>query len=354
MLAERALDTGWTGGSRRLRALFPPIRATGGRAGVVAAAATLAIFLLGARFDATGTAAGASHASQTVYTCPMHPDVRAAEPGVCTRCGMTLTPLDPFETAAYQLELTTAPHPPVARRPLRLRLLVRDQRTGRIVREFAVVHERPFHLFVLSQDLEHYAHVHPAQQPDGSFTIDITLPRPGHYKIYADFLPAGGTPQVIPRSLATADGNGDLAGAAASLEPDPVTITGSRRTLRKTIDGMAVELELPPDGLVAGREEKFTYRLADATTGAPIVDLEPYLGAWGHSLIVSEDTLSLVHAHPLELLPEDDQSARGGPTLTFKALLPKPGRYRIWTQVKRRGEVSTVMFTVAVASSATM
>jgi hypothetical protein len=29
----------------------------------------------------------------TVYTCPMHTDVRADRPGNCPKCGMTLTPM---------------------------------------------------------------------------------------------------------------------------------------------------------------------------------------------------------------------------------------------------------------------
>lgn len=27
---------------------------------------------------------------ETVYTCPMHPDVRRTEPGTCPQCGMAL------------------------------------------------------------------------------------------------------------------------------------------------------------------------------------------------------------------------------------------------------------------------
>ena len=36
--------------------------------------------------------------------------------------------------------------------------------------------------------------------------------------------------------------------------------------------------------------------------------------------------------------------------LTFKALLPKPGRYRLWTQLRRGDVVSTVRFTVTATS----
>ena len=34
----------------------------------------------------------AEEAKETVYTCPMHPDVRQPEPGTCPQCGMQLEP----------------------------------------------------------------------------------------------------------------------------------------------------------------------------------------------------------------------------------------------------------------------
>ena len=86
------------------------------------------------------------------------------------------------------------------------------------------------------------------------------------------------------------------------------------------------------------------YRLTDSS-GAPVRDLTPYLGAWGHTLILSEDQADYVHSHPLELVPE--ASARGGPEVTFEALLPRPGLYRVWTQfVRGGGEPITGSFTV--------
>ena len=33
----------------------------------------------------------------TVYTCPMHPEVRQDHPGTCPKCGMTLEPLIPLD-----------------------------------------------------------------------------------------------------------------------------------------------------------------------------------------------------------------------------------------------------------------
>jgi len=34
----------------------------------------------------------------TIYTCPMHPEIRQIGPGHCPKCGMALEPLMPTET----------------------------------------------------------------------------------------------------------------------------------------------------------------------------------------------------------------------------------------------------------------
>jgi hypothetical protein len=257
---------------------------------------------------------------------------------------MALTLADPYDAREFLVDVASTPAAPRVGVTTRLRLTVREPTTRARVRELVEVHEKRYHLFVISHDLEHYDHVHPEPRADGSYVVDITLPRAGFYKLYSDFLPLGATPQVVPTLMATAGFSGTLASQRARLVPDD--------TLTRTVGGMRVTLTVPPDGLVAGRDEKLQYHIVDAATGAPIADIEPYLAAFGHTLVLSEDTLHYVHAHPVEWLPDNRAAAAGGPDLTFKAMLPKPGRYRIWTQLKRRGVVSTVSFTVAVASPA--
>ncbi len=272
------------------------------------------------------------------YACQMHPNVRSKAAGTCSICGMTLVPTGSPDEVEYNVEIET-PRGIVAGHPFRLRLTVRHPDSRAMIRDFAVVHEKRFHMFVIGADLAHYDHVHPEQQPDGSWALDLTLPRSGRYRLYSDFLPSGGTPQVDNQPLVTSDVEaGDIAAAEGRLVPDGL--------LNHVVGDLSVTLELPAGGLLAGREEKFLYRLADAKTGKPVEDVEPYLGAWGHSLAVSENMSRVVHAHPVELVPAGRPTARGGPTLTFKAALPEAGTYRIWTQIKRHGEVATAVFTV--------
>ncbi len=37
---------------------------------------------------------------QTIYTCPMHPEVESTEPGSCPKCGMFLVPREETGTEA--------------------------------------------------------------------------------------------------------------------------------------------------------------------------------------------------------------------------------------------------------------
>src|SRR5262245_54303448 len=118
--------------------------------------------------------------SGVVYVCPMDPDVRSNEPGVCRRCGMKLAAgvPDPVE---FHLDLASTPPAPAPGHPSALRFLVRDPWKERPVTTFTMVHEKLFHAFVVSQDLEFFEHGHPSLEEDGAFELPIVFPRPGMY-----------------------------------------------------------------------------------------------------------------------------------------------------------------------------
>jgi len=276
------------------------------------------------------------------YVCPMHPDVSADQPGQCPRCGMTMRQTRPPETAEYDLRLNTAPAIVKPGKKFKLNLFIAHPKTGARIRKFHVVHDRPYHLFVVSEDLLYFAHIHPEQQPNGRFTIETTVPRDGAYFVYSDFFPNGGWPQVIYRNLITSGFTGDLFGRQARLEPDTV--------LSKTQDGIRFDLTLDPAEVLGGKPATLKYHLTDDVTGEPVKDLQPYLGAWGHTLIISEDARSYVHSHPQVTIPDDADRSRivGSAEQAFDVFFPQPGIYRVWSQFQRRGKVITVSFTIKV------
>ena len=219
------------------------------------------------------------------------------------------------------------------------------------------MHERAYHLFVISQDMTHFQHIHPEQRADGTWTIDVTLPKAGYYSVLSDFLPSGGSSQLLARPLVTAGFTGSLADNSARLVPDTSHV--------KVVDDLTARVSYDPPTFVAGLYGHLNFHLTDSRTGRPVTDLQTYLGAFGHTLIMSEDMLDYVHSHSLDILAANDddsepqflippgadlEALRGGPDVTFDGLMPKPGRYRAWTQFRRNDRVHTFTTTFTVAA----
>jgi hypothetical protein len=271
----------------------------------------------------------------TIYSCPMHPDVRTTTPGSCPRCGMKLIEGGETKDDRFVLDVTTEPLTPRAGQPVTLRFVVRSE-SGEMVRDFTEIHERLFHLFVVSDDLGYFDHIHPALREDGSLTVTTTLPRSGRYQLYGDFVPQGSTPQFLTRTLYTAGKPGDPAARRVAL-----TVNDGPQPS----DDAVGELQLPPGlGLVSGELQAFRLHLRDALTSAPVVDLEPYLGAPAHLLTVSADLTEAFHSHPAL-----DFSSTNGPDIVFEAVFPRPGLYRMWFQFQRHARLHTLSFTVPVS-----
>jgi hypothetical protein len=259
-------------------------------------------------------------ASDEIYACPMDPDVRGHDPGTCPRCGMKLVAgiPDPVE---YTMDLNVIPPAPKPLQPTRFEFLVRDPWKERPVTKFQIVHERLFHLFVVSQDLKFFVHDHPIFEKDGVFHYDLALPAPGMYRILGDFYPDGATPQLIAKTV-----------LVAGKAPAPIKLTRDYST--KDAGNMQVELVTDPPQPIAHTKTMMFFKVK------PGDGLEKYLGAWGHMLAASDDLIDLIHTHPF--------LADGGPEIQFNMIFPRAVPYRVWVQFQRNGVVNTAYFDVPV------
>ena len=95
--------------------------------------------------------------------------------------------------------------------PVQLKFAIHDPWKDRPVTDFQIVHEKLFHMFVVSQDLQFFVHDHPVFEPDGDFRYDIAFPKPGMYRVLGDFYPDGATPQLIAKTMIRG-GNAPAAG----------------------------------------------------------------------------------------------------------------------------------------------
>jgi hypothetical protein len=251
---------------------------------------------------------------EETFWCPMHPDVRSPDGGACHVCGMNLVPIPPPKLGEYKLDVGQIPKSPGGGLS-GLKFTVRDPESNAVVKDFLTVHERLFHLFVVGRDLEYFEHVHPESAADGSFVLTQAIP-PGEYMLIADFLPRGATTQMVQRAL--------IVGGTAPAEPRVVATHDVRITMQT-------------EDFAAGKYACLTFTVTDAKTGRPVTDLEPYLGAPAHMLLVRADLTDAVHAHPEEI-------ATGGPVVSFHPLVPAAGDYKLWVQFQRAGRVITEPF----------
>ncbi|HUQ63290.1 MAG TPA: hypothetical protein VM121_06035 [Acidimicrobiales bacterium] len=202
---------------------------------------------------------------------------------------------------------------------------------GAPVTRYAPRHDRELHLIVVRRDLAGYQHLHPRRAADGTWTVSLTLASAGVYKAYADFDPAGGAP---PMTLA-----GDIF-ASGDFEAQSLPAPSATAT----VDGFAVTLR---GALTAGEESDLSFTVAK--DGAPVVDLEPYLGAFGHLVALRAGDLAYLHVHP-EGAPGDGHT-RAGPEITFHAEVPAAGSHRLFLDFQHGGVVRTAEFTVVATGA---
>lgn len=237
----------------------------------------------------------------------------------------------------YSASISTEPAEVKPGEVVKLNFSIQDS-TGKIltVNNLEVVHEKLIHLLVISDDLSYFDHIHPEQSPSGDFTVETKFPTPGKYRLYMDYTPAGAGHQL-----------GRMEVNVEGTPAEPAKLIADKE-LVKVVDGIRFEMKSDKP-FTTNQPIQLSFVLSDEKTGKPITDLEPYLGAFAHFVLVNEGHSEYLHAHPLLDAPSPD--ARGGPEVGTQTLFPKPGLYKVWGQFQRSGKIYTVPMVINVAES---
>lgn len=274
------------------------------------------------------------------------------------------------KSVAMQLEITTEPATLVPGRAATWKLQVVDAAKGAAIKDFAVSHEKLMHLLVISSDMSWFNHIHPVHKGNREFTVTATLPREGTFKVYADVTPTGGS-QLVAQSEVRA---GTDAPAATSILPVVDTASPGGWLIFRTkshpegepdaTGGAEYQVALMPmpSTLVAGKDAMLHFQVRDAK-GTPVTDLEPYLGAMGHAVLLSSDMTTMLDTHPMDSGMEGmdhagsdsgdaphDHAAKGAhahgsstttpasqsPDVIFHTNFPSAGLYKGWGSFNTR------------------
>jgi hypothetical protein len=224
--------------------------------------------------------------------------------------------------------------------------------------EYIEDHGKPMHLFVVAEARDAFAHLHPAPTGDGAFEAALPPLPDGRYRLFADVVRDDGLAETLTGEvLLRAPRAG---GGAPAPDPDDSWQAGAATAAARQVlaDGSEMTWENASAPLVSGTLSALRFTVTTAE-GRPAA-LEPYMGMLGHAAILRDDATVFVHVHPVgtvSMAAQDAFARRVGEapaghsahgasaaTVSFPYSFPRPGRYRLWVQVKRAGAVLTGAF----------
>jgi hypothetical protein len=208
-----------------------------------------------------------------------------------------------------------------------LRFQIRDS-SGAAVRDFQVEHDKRMHLIVVRRDLTGFQHLHPTMSSAGTWSVPLTLPQAGSYRVFADFKRAGHN-HTLARDL-------KVPGSAQTVALPAATPTAT------TTGGYTVAMDAATPAV--GSETMLSFAVSRA--GRSITP-QPYLGARGHLVALREGDLAYLHVHPTEHEHETNAGEHDD-SVAFASTFPSVGRYRLFLQFKHQGRVRTAAFTQEV------
>jgi hypothetical protein len=246
-------------------------------------------------------------------------------------------------------------------------------------------HGKLMHLFLVRDDLQGFAHLHPLMVDSTTFRTSVPPLPPGRYRLYADVVQETGFTQTLLDSVTLA-GTGEAWRAVdpddswwKRSEPSAVNYQPSAVLLA---DGSTMSWQRD-SALVAGRDVELRF-IVRGRDGQPVM-LERYMGMPSHAVITRADGAVFVHLHPAGTISTASQLAfamrqpgdtvrgvlgnritaaerattpmasmvmEGDPgTVTLPYAFPRSGQYRIWVQVKVKGRVLTGVFDAQVGAA---
>lgn len=301
-------------------------------------------------------------------------------PSATPLCHEIVAPIRPNEST---LTLKTESATMQSGLPSRLSFQLRSPR-GAPVRFLEYVHEKPLHLLIVSEDLAEFAHVHPELTTGDRYEVTHTFAHGGRYKLYADFTPPGEAQRIASFTVAVEGRNRKTEklkadDAFTKIYPLSSSTTGDtgRTGINQSVfprDASAprgfssddlLKLTLTPkQQLRAGEDIEFAFTIREAATEKAVANLEPYLGAWAHFVIIDPQHQSFIHAHPLEdssnAKPAQSNQAHvhsaesfGPPPEVIRTIVsfPRAGLYKLWAQFQLNGQTAVQPFVLSVAEA---
>lgn len=189
------------------------------------------------------------------------------------------------------------------------------------------LHERKAHLIIVSDDLEYFNHIHPAEVNNGAYAVEFNLPSGGKYKLFVEYKPEG------------YDRITDVFDFVVSGKSKAEKIYESKNTAYSGKD-YSVKL-LNAENLIAGEDQTIIAEFYKDGKKLNINTLDNYLGEKAHAVLISIRDKKFMHVHPMVM----------NENLNLHVNFTEADYYRLWLQFKVTDTVSTADFVLKAAHS---
>jgi hypothetical protein len=204
------------------------------------------------------------------------------------------------------------------------------------------------HLIIVRDDLAYIIHQHPPVGANGLLRQTVTFPAPGPYKVLVDVYPNIPGGQANFQLFRTINVTG-------TYKPKPLPAYKSNLTVNGYHFVMA-----PHPAVHAIQAEFINIDVTDSHGHKPT--FVPWFGALAHAIFFRKGTLDYFHTHICAPNAPNCGVLAGVPSsriagtstapgkLTIGVLLPAPGTWRLFLQMKLGGRIVTAPYTLTVAS----
>lgn len=255
------------------------------------------------------------------YACPMHPEVTGDEGDKCPKCGMSLEKVN--AEGNITMNLVTNPSRIDAGKAVELAFTPKDKSDSTVVVELQETHEKLIHVIAVNEELTWFDHIHAEPDNTGAYKVRATFPAPGKYLVYADYKSTGGGPQT-DRLEVNVLGNKNVSSQHHHRAKVTTETDGYSLSIQDGANLQTGSVSLP---IILEKDGKKVQR----------ADIQNYLGAVAHIILIGQDDKDFVHIHP--------ESTEISP-IHAHADISKPGLYRMWVQFQTDGKVHTADFTL--------
>lgn len=263
-------------------------------------------------------------------------------------------------------------------KPTKIEFEFRDALTGDIAHHFHEMHAKPMHLIVVSEDLSHFAHVHPNMRPHtakaffinsnsptsdpDNFAVPNMLPFGGKYFLFGEVMPMGYGMLNFPYDL-------NVAGPTRSTKLPKADLPGADGKILKyfaangSVSDEAngqylIKLEVLPMEHCQVIIPRLHFEVLVKKDGefTQVTDLEPWLESYGHAILIGREgklaaDKAVLHLHAVWPLPTGDVSKdERGPRLELATHSHgnsmQSDSYKAWIQLKHQGRVLTFNFEI--------